>query len=127
MLICDLEGLDFKPIEAFKQIWTEQRYSFINKPRTSYGLLYVVKGKITYRTEKKNIVLKSGDVIFLCAGDCYTVEFDTKQSPVESYLINFDLTFNDVPLSLSTAKLTLNDTYTNLQACFEDIAKAYAN
>ncbi len=125
MLIADLEGLDFKPIEAFKQIWTEQKYSFVGRPRRNYGLLYVVKGKITYKTESEIITLKSGDIIFLSKGDCYSVEFDTKESPVETFLINFDIAVKEE--GLKTAKLTLADTNKNLQSGFEDIANAYKN
>ena len=127
MRIGDLEGLDIKPIEAFKQIWQEPRYSFVGRPRAKYGILYVVDGEVIYKTENDTIALKSGDIIFLCAGDCYTVEFFNKKGKVETFLINFEISDTEEKDKLSTAKLDLNDEHKNLLCCFKELANAYAN
>ena len=127
MLISDLEDLDIKPIEAFKQIWTEPRYSFVGRPRKNYGMLYVVDGEVTYKTQNGKIALKSGDIIFLCAGDCYKVEFSNKKSKVETFLLNFDISDTEEKDKLSTSKLNLNDEHKNLLCCFKELSNAYAN
>ncbi len=127
MRIADLESFDIKPIEAFKQIWTESRYSFVGRPRSNYGILYVVEGEVIYKTENDTIALKSGDIIFLCAGDSYTVEFFNKKSKVETFLINFDISLGDDRVKFITAKLDLNDEHKNLLCCFKELANAYAN
>lgn len=127
MRIGDLENFDINPIEAFKQIWTEPHYSFVGRPRKNHGILYVAYGEVTYKTQNRIIDLKSGDMIFLRAGDCYTVEFFNEKSKVETFLINFEISESEEGCKLTTSKFNLNDEHKNLLCCFKELSNAYAN
>lgn len=123
-MLSDFKNLDFKFIEAFKQIWTEPRYSYILKPRKNYGLLYVTKGKIIYKTEDQQLELKAGDIIFLHKNANYEVEFISEEGGVEDYLINFDIDSADYNLRVGTAEIILHDTSMNLKSSFSELAAA---
>lgn len=127
MLISDLKKFDFKPIEAFKQIWTEPKYSYINRPRKNYGLLYVTKGKLTYKTESNIIKLGIGDIVFLRKGARYSVEFDTDGGTVEDFLLNFDILEGEASLNCGAPQLILHDASKTLKGCFMEISAAFAN
>ena len=70
--------------------WEQDEFSFLNSPRSCYGLLSVVKGRVDYLVGDKTITLKEGSFIYLPKNSLYTARFHINESEVETILVNFD-------------------------------------
>ena len=85
-------------IKMQKQIWREKRYVY-TKPRQTFGLLILKKGKMYYNFKGKTIILEPCDVIFLPKNCIYEVVFEGN---VETYLVNFDMEATPCELEIIT-------------------------
>lgn len=71
--------------------WEQDEFSFLNSPRSCYGLLTVVKGRIDYIIGDKTISLKEGSFVYLPKNSLYKARFYINESEVKTILVNFDL------------------------------------
>ena len=110
-------------IKAVQQIWTTKKYSFLSRPRTSFGFLFLKKGKMSYIFDDNVIDLKFGDLIFLPKNSYYEVNFETQEGAVECYLIEFDTDLSDE--EYKKPKVILNDETSLISDNFESIMNLF--
>ncbi|MBQ1186236.1 MAG: helix-turn-helix transcriptional regulator [Clostridia bacterium] len=80
-----------KDIKTIKWHWQQDEYSFLNVPRSCYGILAVTKGRVDYILNDKVISLKQGHYIYLPKNSLYKARFHINEGEVETILVNFDL------------------------------------
>lgn len=98
--------LNFSKIEILRQSWQRgSAYSYIMQKRSFCGLLFVIKGKIEYKSKNKCIAAQSGDIVIIKNNSHYSAAF-TKEN-VEDILINFKCSgafFKDVNEDITIIK-----------------------
>ena len=110
-------------VKAARQYWKTARFSYKNEARPDHGLLYLVKGQITYRTEEATVEMTPGEIIYLPKGSNYEVEFDITEGATEDILINFEAQ-GDAPSSVLPPTLLLKDCDGTLYPLFNEAAEA---
>lgn len=110
---------------AYKQIWTEHKYSYIKQRRKNFGILLLERGNMTYMTENGKIEVKPNDVVFLPKNSKYEALFHTEKVPVISYLINFDIPIDDSTFDINSPIILFNDKTTLLKERFERLSTEY--
>lgn len=85
MQVCDLSIT-----KTLKQHWTQEKFSYLHKPRPDHGLMLLISGRIDFITPVAVLQAQAGNVIFLPKGCRYEAVFRTALGPVDNYLINFD-------------------------------------
>ena len=61
--------------KILKQHWKESKYSYINLPRPDYGLMLVLKGNVTFVTDKEILTASAGNFVFLPKNSRYEAVF----------------------------------------------------
>lgn len=83
--------LNFQNIGTVKWTWNQNEFSFLEMPRSTHGLLAVVKGRVDYILNDKTISLNDGDFIYLPKSSLYKARFHINKGEVKTLLVNFDL------------------------------------
>ena len=83
--------LNFKNIGTVKWTWTQNEFSFLEMPRSTHGLLAVVKGGVDYILNDRTITLSQGEFIYLPKNSLYKARFHINKGEVQTLLVNFDL------------------------------------
>lgn len=83
--------LTFKNIATVKWTWAQNEFSFLERPRSTHGLLAVVKGRVDYILNEKTIMLSQGEFIYLPKNSLYKARFHINEGEVQTLLVNFDL------------------------------------
>lgn len=80
------------PTKAFKQHWSQSRFSYMKNPRPDYGIMLVLNGEIDFVSPQMDtLCAKAGDIVFLPKNAYYEARFHTELGDVDNYLINFEL------------------------------------
>lgn len=112
---------NWTPTASYKQHWSPGSYSYLKRPRPTYGFMLVISGKIKFKYEQGEIIAKPGDLIFLPKSSHYEACFLGSEQKVENYLVNsimdIDAFFGEVPIKLcEKAFLSLETPFQNLVA-----------
>jgi AraC-like DNA-binding protein len=110
-------------VNALRQIWSKNKYSYSTSPRPNSGLLLVTEGSIEYRFSEKSFIANKGDIVFLPEKSYYEAYFDTDNRKVITMLINFAIKENDD--SLREPKLILSDVDSKFSLLFNNIISTY--
>ena len=87
----DNSSFKIKNIRTEKWFWEQDEFSFLNKPRSDYGILSVEKGRVDYIIGNKTITLEKGSFIYLPKNSLYKARFHINEGDVKTLLVNFDL------------------------------------
>ncbi len=79
------------PVKAFKQHWSQLRFSYMKNPRPDYGIMLVLNGQIDFVSPQMDtLCAKAGDIIFLPKNSYYEARFRIELGEIDNYLINFE-------------------------------------
>ena len=79
------------PILAFKQHWSQAKFSYLKNPRPDYGIMLVLNGQIDFVSPQGDaLYAKAGDIIFLPKNSYYEARFRMELGAIDNYLINFE-------------------------------------
>lgn len=81
---------DFHITTTLKQHWTQDKFSYLARPRPDHGLMLLLSGSIDFVTPETVLHAHAGDVVFLPKGCRYEAVFLLPLGPIDNYLINFD-------------------------------------
>ena len=81
---------DIHPVKALRQHWTQEKFSYLSRPRPDHGLMLLIRGRIDFVTPTATLCAHAGDVIYLPKGCFYEAVFRTAQGAIDNYLINFE-------------------------------------
>lgn len=127
-LLIDLLNKKYKIhfVNALRQIWSSNKYSYSKSPRPNNGLLLVTEGRIEYRFADKSFIANKGDIVFLPEKSYYEVYFDTDNHKVISLLVNFEIDESDSFLAyVNVPKLILNNVDRKFNMLFSNTISAY--
>ena len=110
---------------AMRQSWRTQKYSYKNNARRDYGFLYLLSGHVIYTFDGKKIELHAGDIICLPKGSYYEAEFDVSLGKVKNYLINFEVSNDELFRDLKNPFLYHSDKINVISSYFKDIVDAF--
>ena len=97
----ELYNFNFNWLQMVKWHWTEDEFSFMNRPRPQHGFLTVLNGRLEYFLDDgKRIELRRGDFIYLPKSATYRTRFYIKEGAVDTLLVNFDFSDN-LPFPIS--------------------------
>lgn len=97
----ELYNYNFNWLQMVKWHWTEDEYSFMDRPRPQHGFLTVLKGRIEYFLDDgRRIEMRRGDFIYLPKKATYRTKFYIKEGTVETLLVNFDFS-DDRPFPIT--------------------------
>lgn len=119
----------FTVAQILKQHWKQDKYSYRNNPRPTYGLMLLIHGEIKFFAEDTVLTARAGDVIFLPKHSRYEAVFENGS---KDYLVSFDapdtppspcvptLLFSNAPTACyngyaSLVEAHFSDTYTSLR------------
>ena len=96
----ELYNYNFNWFNMVKWHWTEDEYSFMEKPRPQHGFLTVLNGRLEYFLDDgRCIVMHRGDFIYLPKNATYRTKFYIKEGAVDTLLVNFDFS-DDLPFPI---------------------------
>ena len=78
-----------QPVKALRQHWTQEKFSYLSRPRPDHGLMLLIRGRIDFISSQATLTARAGDVIYLPKGCFYEAVFHTAQGEIDNYLINF--------------------------------------
>lgn len=82
---------NFIPEKAFKQHWTQSKFSYMENPRPDYGIMLVLNGQIDFVSPQiDTLCAKADNIIFLPKNSYYEARFHTELGDVDNFLINFE-------------------------------------
>lgn len=111
---------------AYKQIWNEKKFSYINRSRPEFGVFILKEGEITFKYGSEKIVIYPNQLIFLPKNCRYEALFGIDKSVVLSYLVNFDLEGVDKIFDFTKPTVLLSENTEILMDYFENITDEYA-
>lgn len=121
----NLNCSEIYPIKAVHQKWMTKSYSYKNVARPDFGFLYLKKGNMVFSFDDKKLELVPGDIIYLPKDCHYEVFFDISDSPVEDYLINFDVAERETFSMHTSPTVVFNDSNALLLHHFQNARNAY--
>lgn len=77
---------DYKIHSLGKFVWGNTTINYSDSPRKKHGIILVNGGTFVFSTEDAALTAKTGDLVYLPQGSCYTVKIING----ENYLINFE-------------------------------------
>ena len=86
---------DFIPVNAFKHHWTRKNFSYLEKPRPDFGIMFILNGRIDFISKNETLCAKANDMIFLPINGYYEVIFRYEYGEIDSYMVNFET--NSIP------------------------------
>ncbi|MBR2387220.1 MAG: helix-turn-helix transcriptional regulator [Clostridia bacterium] len=107
--------------KILKQHWKESKYSYINLPRPDYGLMLVLKGSVTFVTEKEILTASAGNFVFLPKNSRYEAAFVNE---TDDYLVSFDSSTSSLLLD-APVKLMQNTPFSCVEIFSELISENY--
>lgn len=79
------------PTRAFKQHWSQPKFSYMKNPRPDHGIMLVLNGQIDFVSPQLDtLCAKAGNIIFLPKNTYYEAMFRIERGAVDNYLINFE-------------------------------------
>jgi len=91
-----LAACDLRITKTLKQHWTQDRFSYLSRPRPDHGLMLLLAGRIDFVTSSMTLHAQAGDVVFLPKGCRYEAVFRQAFGTIDNYLVNFDSVSLDV-------------------------------
>lgn len=121
--ICKYNNIYIKKVVL--QLWKIRSYSYLNRKRPDFGLLYQVHGHIKYSWDGKTITTDPGDIIFLPKGTNYSVELEINRGEVKDVLINFDHMTDDILFDITEPTVIVKDPQNTLLNKFYELVSAF--
>lgn len=111
---------------AYKQMWKDKMFSYINRSRPEFGVFILKEGEITFKYEGENIVVYPNQLVFLPKNCKYEALFNIDKSSVLSYLVNFDLDGIIEVFNFKKPTVLMSENTEILLDYFEKITNEYA-
>jgi len=106
------------------QHWNAGRPDYAVENRPLWGILYLLRGTVTYRMDH-DLTVQPGDVLLLPPGSCYSVSFPQGNAAAEDYLLNFSLPEGESLSRDTQPALLLHDSTHALAGTFRSVLDAY--
>ena len=85
-----MAACDLRITTTLKQHWTQERFSYLSRPRPDHGLMLLLDGRIDFVAPGVTLHAQAGDVVFLPKGCRYEAVFRLEAGTIDNYLINFE-------------------------------------
>lgn len=113
-------------VNALRQIWSNNKYSYLKSPRPNNGLLLVIDGCIEYKFCNGSFKAVKGDLVFLPQNSYYEAYFHSNNQAVISLLINFTHNENEEFFdSIKTPMLIFGNADSKFGLLFDDAISAH--
>ncbi len=116
---------EYKIINCLYQRWFDESFSYMERPRPNCGILFVVDGKIEFKTEQGTITAIGGDILFMPKNSRYNAIFKKGVGTVYNYLINFEISKTDMDLESLYPQKIMSNADTKFINLFENLTKNY--